>query len=455
VSRERKTAWLVFIVLLGFLAAVTAHYVVAQWVMRGYPFSTFLFTPQDATGQPGQPNILGVHYFGDFFEAWTTSRGPHPYVDFPLSTPSSYFPVTHILLFPLAQLPLEPALVLYLGAFTLAFAALVFAHCGGDRLRRTQAALVLTVCSTPVLFLVDRANIEGLLFLMLAAALLAYRRERVYVAAVLIAIPAAMKGSAGIFWLLFLFDGQIRALVVSVTTFAVTSVFALLALPGSNAANIKGLRVALDTLLTTTGQGTAGLRHSVSLKTAFNGMGRIDEHFSFFVLHYAYVSVAILLVVALALALLRPVLWQRVALLSAAMVLIPSVSFQYRMIHVYLALILFLATSRRRRTDLLFAVLFGLLLVPKGLPILYSDVNVGTVVNPLLLLILMAAVIVDALMDPTARERSLTLTGFVRGHRDELRRVVRRGAPSSDQLEAQPADTPVPRVPQTRSTGPA
>jgi hypothetical protein len=395
VSRERKTAWLVFIVLLGFVAAVVAHYVVAQYVMRGYPFSTFLFTPLDTTGFPGAPNIIGVHYFGDFFEAWMTSRGPHPYVDFPLSAPSSYFPLTHILLFPLAQLSLKLALAIYLAGFGLAMAALVYRSADGDRLARTQAALVLTACSTPVLFLLDRANIEGLLFLALMASLLAYRRERYYVAAVLLAIPVAMKGSAGVFWLLFLFDGQLRALLVSVAAFTFGTAGALLVLPGSTSANVDGLSSALDALLTATSEGTVGLRQSASLKSAFSGLGHLDEHFNFFVAHYMFVALALLAGVALALMALRLELWQRVALLSAAMILVPSVSYEYRMVHVYLPLLLFLAVSERRRLDALYVALFGLLLVPKGLPILYADVNVGTVLNPLLLLALMALVVID------------------------------------------------------------
>ena len=394
-SRERKTAWLAFIVLLGFAGAVTAHYVVGQYVLRGYPYSTFLFSPADATGFPGQPNILGVHHFGDFFEAWITSRGPHPYVDHPLATPSSYLPLTHIVLFPLARLSLELALVLYLAAFVAAFAALVLRSAGGDRLARTQAALVLTACSTPVLFLLDRANIEGLLFLALAGMLLAYRRERFYLAAVLLAIPVAMKGSAGVFWLLFLFDGQIRALALSVATFAAGTLGALLVLPGATTANVEGLRTALDTLLTATEGGTTGLRHSASLKAALSGLGRWDENFNFFVSNYALAAGALLLAVALALAFLRPLLWQRVALLSAAMIIVPSVSYEYRMIHVYLPLLLFLCAAQPRRTDALYVALFGALLVPKGLPILYADVNVGTVLNPLLLVALMVAVVVD------------------------------------------------------------
>lgn len=396
VSRERKTAWLTFIVLLGFLVAVTAHYILGQYVLRGYPYSTFLFTPQDTTGFPGAPNILGVHFFGDFFEAWMTSRGPHPYVDYPLAGPSSYFPLTHILLFPLAQLPLEAGLAIYLAAFALALAALVFCHAAGDRLARTQAALVLTACSAPVLFLIDRANIEGLLFLALAGMLLAYRRERFYVAAVLLAIPVAMKGSAGVFWLLFVFDGQLRALLVSVATATFATAAALVVLPGGTSANIDGLTTALDGLLSATSEGTSGVRHSASLKAAFSGLGRLDEHFNFFVVNYVFVAVALLVAVLLALALVRLDLWQRVALLSAAMVLVPSVSYEYRMIHVFLPLLLFLAAAQRGRIDALYVVLFGLLLVPKGLPVLYADVNIGTVLNPLLLVALMVAVVIDS-----------------------------------------------------------
>lgn len=412
---------MVFIVLLGFIAAVAAHYIVGQYFGRDYPHSTFLFLPTDATGFPGQPKVLGDHYFGDFWETWMTSRGPHPYLDSPLGSPSSYFPVTHIVLFPLAQLSLPLALVLYLAAFTAACLALVFRNASGDRLARTQAAVVLTACSTPVVFLIDRGNVEGLLFVLLAASMLAYRRERFYLAAMLVALPVAMKGSAGVFWLLFLFDGRIRALLLSVATFGLTSIGALLVLPGSTSANVDGLRGALEILLQVTGEGTVGVRHSASLKSAVTILGRLDEHFYFFVVHYALVGLALLLGVALVLALLRPVLWQRVALVAAAMILVPSVSYEYRVIHLYLPLLLFLATSARRRSDALFVALFGLLLVPKGLPILFADVNLGSVVNPLLLLALMAAVVVDTATDARGRAR---LRAIERAWRRRRRRAA-------------------------------
>jgi len=419
VDRERKTAWLVLIVLVGFIAAVIAHYIVAQYVMRGYPYSTFLYLPDDSNGGgwPGEPNVLGVHRFGDFYETWINSRGPHPYTDTPLGVASSYFPLTHILMFPLAQLSLTLSLSLYLLAFVVFLVAMLWRWVGGDRLHRAQAAIVLTACSTPVLFLVDRSNVEGLVFALLACSLFAYRRDRLYLAAVLLAIPIAMKGAAGIFWLLFLFDGRFRALFASIASSALLTLAALVVLPGSTSANVDGLRGALDSISAGATEGTAALLHSASLKAAFSVLGRWDEHFNFFVLHYKFVGLAVLLGVALVLALLRPVLWQKVALLCCAMILVPAISFEYRMVHLYVPLLLFIAASEPRRSDPLFVALFGLLLVPKGLPILFDDVNVGSLVNPLLLAVLMIAVVVDAALDERARERLRTIAAFVRRRR--------------------------------------
>jgi len=47
---------------------------------------------------------------GDFYETWINSRGPHPYTDTPLGVASSYFPLAHILMFPLTQLSLTLSL---------------------------------------------------------------------------------------------------------------------------------------------------------------------------------------------------------------------------------------------------------------------------------------------------------------------------------------------------------
>jgi len=87
------------------------------------------------------------------------------------------------------------------------------------------------------------------------------------------------------------------------------------------------------------------------------------------------------------------------------MILVPTISFEYRMVHLYLPLLLFVAAHEPRRSDPLFVALFGLLLVPKGLPILFDDVNVGSIVNPLLLAVLMTAVVVDPALDERARQR--------------------------------------------------
>ncbi|MEJ7797555.1 MAG: hypothetical protein WKF42_03575 [Solirubrobacteraceae bacterium] len=103
--------------------------------------------------------------------------------------------------------------------------------------------------------------------------------------------------------------------------------------------------------------------------------------------------------------------------MTGAMILVPAISFEYRMLHLYLPLLLFVAAHEPRRSDPLFVALFGLLLVPKGLPILFDDVNVGSLVNPLLLAVLMTAVVIDAALDERARERLRAIAAIARGRR--------------------------------------
>jgi hypothetical protein len=79
-------------------------------------------------------------------------------------------------------------------------------------------------------------------------------------------------------------------------------------------------------------------------------------------------------------------LWERVALLVATLVLVPPVSYDYRLIHVLLPILLLLRFPGPVRTAAV--VLLGIVLIPKGLPVLFADVNIGTVINPLALLAL-------------------------------------------------------------------
>ena len=82
------------------------------------------------------------------------------------------------------------------------------------------------------------------------------------------------------------------------------------------------------------------------------------------------------------------VFWRRLCLLTIAMLLLPNVSADYRLVFLLLPLGLFVREGKPSRYDLLLCWLFGCLLIPKNYLILDQDRNIGMLLNPLLLLLL-------------------------------------------------------------------
>jgi hypothetical protein len=76
------------------------------------------------------------------------------------------------------------------------------------------------------------------------------------------------------------------------------------------------------------------------------------------------------------------------------MILLPQSSGDYRLVMLYPALVAFLDNNTEGRPDWLIISLFGLLMVPKAYVILGSDVNIGLLLNPLLLGALLLATLV-------------------------------------------------------------
>jgi hypothetical protein len=89
--------------------------------------------------------------------------------------------------------------------------------------------------------------------------------------------------------------------------------------------------------------------------------------------------------------------WKQVALLTFSMNLFPFVSTDYKLLHTLIPLFCFINARKRERLDWGYAVLFGLLVVPKNYLTLDSprlfDANLGVLVNPLLVVDFVIAII--------------------------------------------------------------
>lgn len=398
VTRDRNDLWwLVLVMVVGFFVAVTAHYVQGVYQGEPYPANTFLFRPAD--GFPSSPAIIGVHGFGDLFATWTHAGDPSPYLEPSVFFPSNYLPFTHLLMRPFSWLPYLLVLVVFLVGTSIAVVWLVAAQLPDlDLPLRLLAAGVLGLLNYPVLFMLDRGNIEAVVLLLLAAAALLARRNAWLWSAVLIGAAAAMKGYPILFVLVLVGARRYREAAVAVATAGGLTLLSLLTFSGGLTDNVSALLGALRGF-EGAGAGEAGVQHGSSLAGLASATVELAPRLPSLAAAATLVSVVVLIVGTIAVASGRLFLWQSCAVVAGAVVLVPTVAYDHRLVLLMVPLLLLLGqpAGLRRFPALL---LLGLLFVPKGLPILYGEVRLSVLVNPVLLLVLMLGLSAAALRQP-------------------------------------------------------
>jgi hypothetical protein len=104
------------------------------------------------------------------------------------------------------------------------------------------------------------------------------------------------------------------------------------------------------------------------------------------------------------------VLWKKVLVLTAMMILLPQVTVDYKLIHLLLPLMLFLAAEERTRFDFVYALIFGLLLIPKTFPWIdykttLQPLPFSNAANPLLLTLFLLLIVADRFLKPKSTEQ--------------------------------------------------
>jgi Glycosyltransferase family 87 len=255
--------------------------------------------------------------------------------------------------------PLNAYLVFIIISATYGAACLILALCSSrssssvNRLLPAGVVGVSVILSYPLMFVLERANMEGFVWAVLALGLTEFVARHHKTAGVLFALAASMKIFPGVLLLLLLARKRYKELAISVVAFAVFTVIALRLLGPSIPAEIEEVRAGLDKVSAT---------HLVAY---FSDMEMGYDHSLFAIvkqvlyLSYGTDPVALnskiraaalpysLLVFSgfAALYWLRirklPLLNQAIALIIAAVTL-PYVSFEYTLTHVYFAWALFL-----------------------------------------------------------------------------------------------------------------
>lgn len=392
-TKENKIDLLAFIILAGFMCAVVFYYRQAVYLRHGYPFSTFLFDPADR--------------FRDFFNPLKSCKGLNPYFGFQ----ATQYPFTNLVFHGFSWVSkwsdwaaFELFCLIVIGSFV----AMNSLHLrSGNAYKDATTIFIFSFLTYPFLFMIERGNIEGLLFIVLLLFAHFFARGRFLVSAMFLSCAIAMKIFPVVLLALFLPERRYKEAIVSAVGAAGLTAASLAFFDGGFLANLdyvlRGTNAAHPILVAFTG-GENFVQRGVSLltfcKVLFIQYGDLSTvNMTTFLSTYIRIAALAAVLVAAYVWLIETALWRRVALLVFAMLLLPHVSADYKLIHLFVPILLFV-DAEPEPGDAWYALLFGLLLVPKTYVLLEKvrsdgggDITINILLNPVIMLVMSIMII--------------------------------------------------------------
>lgn len=387
-SRVAKIYILSFIILVGLGFSVGYHYYYGFIKGQPYPYNTFLFLP-DAR-------------FSDFFDVIRDSHSLDPYLNYN----SAQYPFLIVLGY-IFSLFANRAYVVYLGLVSSTFLFLSFLILRSKNwYTKAVPVFIISLLNYPFLFVVDRGNFESLLFVFLLLFLFFYTKKQYSISALFLALAISMKIYPAILLILFIPEKKYREIAVCLFSTAAITLASLMCFRG-------GLLPNLSFLLQGSNFGSNWqftqfisinsnmVQRGVSLLTFFKifyfetGLlpAFIKNHFSTI---YMILASLMGILFVLYVIFVEKEIWKKVTLLIFSMLLLPPISADYKLLHVFIPLYMFLNTKNPSKLDLLYLMMFGLLLIPKDFYYLTAvisdaagsphDISISVVINILTLI---------------------------------------------------------------------
>jgi hypothetical protein len=401
-AKADKLRLAALVVMTGFAVAVSVHYVYGAYCGYRYPYSTYLHRPADSFEVGVAATTL--HDFSDLLAACIHVENrdpyfaeiPHPY-SYPQYFASNYFPFGAMLPYPLTLIPYPLAVGLFVAGFVafLAWFNWTFMRTG-DRLADAIPIVALTLMNYPAQVVVDRGNTEAFVFAFVAGFTMLLVRRRADWSAGLLGAAIAMKAAPVVFLPLCHRVAGRRGVVVALAAAFLLTAGSLLVMSRPVHVNVLRFRENLGTYAKATSQDIDPANHASGLY----GLIVLGDWTSqltpavrpvWGLLKFAYPAIAaVILVVAMLLSVWLPLrLWELATAAAVCLVLLPSASPDYRLIHMLIPFALFVNSRTPRREGIVTTLLFALLFVPKSWVIIAREVSLNSALNPLILLALL------------------------------------------------------------------
>lgn len=393
-TRKQKIEYTVFLLLTGFLMAIFYH-LGQKFLGYSFPKNTFLFKPENM--------------FGDFIE--------------PVNSPEiiTYTFFTTFIKQIFYLIGMETTLTLFIVSTIALLSIINIKEIGDNKLSTSSIVSVIffTLLSYPVLFVINRANFEILVFLFLYLFAHYFSKKKFYASAMYLAFAISMKIFPAVFLVVFLSYKKFRTFLYAcfLSLFLNIASFAVIIRTSTKSVN----KIISDYLLDYTDNtgpyikeyvidnrglefghtlyGLLKLRFFVYYKsTAITDvtLKKVTEIFNY----YSKLQISIFAVLSAYIIFVEKELWKKIALLVIAMNLLPYVSADYKLVQFFIPLYLFINKKGISKLDLIYVILFSLLLVPKNyyttllnLP----DTSLAIFLNPIFMIVLALLIMTDGL----------------------------------------------------------
>ena len=381
-TSQRKLAIIVFC---GLMFACLYHFgLMGEILHRGYPHNTFLFNTD--------------WLFSDFYEPTKLAATGNPY-NASAGLRSVYPPLMNISALAFAQQMFMRPSDLY-----LLFTALALGLAGwltfrdSDKAKTALNVMGGMLASYPVVYLIQRGNLEIVSFMFLFAGVFLYSKKHYPLAAISMGLSAACKIYPVVFIILFMADRKYREVLLFAASAAAASIAGFMYFEGGLLKNFLDMVYNMQFYKAEYVGKSYGLVFGHSLYGAlqtircwFMGLDPVYTSPGL-IKFYPYLAVVLGLFITWR-TVLETELWKKITLLTVMMLALPFVSADYRLISLFAPLWLFFqAGETRHKTAYLW--LFALLLIPKNyFYFVEPEVSVSAFINPLLLLGLAALII--------------------------------------------------------------
>lgn len=395
-NKLEKVTLLSTIVFVGFAFAVIYHYILGTYMGFGFPCNTFL----------SERSTM----FSDFTKTINLTANFAPFLK--TSFWMNYFPLAYIILFPFTLIKnVIVSYVVFVSGFIFCFAPLnwKFFKCSDlTRVQNLQNVFILSFLSYPFLLILDRGNFDMFLFILFALFIYAFKAEKYMLAAILIGIENACKPFLVLFLVLFLFNKKYKEFFISLILTTVLIIGGFLLLKGGFIHNISTFIINLR--LTESFFVYSNKGGSASCSSLFMALklilcllyNLISTHLLAEICKYINL---ITITIVIFFSWKERVFWKQITLLTLAVLVLPYIIFDYKLIFLFVPIWLFVNNSEKSRFDLIYTILFALLLIPKNLPFgIFFNLGFSVVLNPFLMILFIGLIIFEQLQLKSIKE---------------------------------------------------